>query len=336
MKKTTSLLMMAIATVFLISACSGKKETKTENTVINVKIATATKETVEDRAEFTGSLEANKKNVISPSIMGRIKSIYTDVGDFVKAGQTLVQMDDAQLAQSKMQLNNLQTEYQRTLDLYKAGSLSKQQLDRIQMQLDVAKTQYANLAENTRLISPISGLVSERNYDNGDMYSGKPILSIVQINPVRIKVNLSEEYYPRIRKGLSATVTLDLLPGKTFNGNVDIIAPTINTGTRTFLVELNVANAHQVLRPGMFARVNFNFGKTPQILVPDMAVVRQMGTNQKYIYVLNGDKVEYREITLGRRIGDRYIVETGIADGDKVVVSGQSRLLDGSKVKVLN
>lgn len=336
MKKTTSLLMLAVATACLISSCSSKKETKAENTVVTVKIASATKETVEDRAEFTGSLEANKKNVISPAMMGRIKSIHADVGDFVRTGQTLVQMDDAQLAQSKMQLTNLQTEYQRTLDLYKAGSLSKQQLDRIQMQLDVAKTQYANLAENTKLISPISGLISERNYDNGDMYSNKPILSIVQINPVRIKANLSEEYYPRIRKGLSATITLDLLPGKTFNGNVDIIAPTINTGTRTFMVELNVANAHQVLRPGMFARVNFNFGKSSQIIVPDMAIVRQMGTNQKYIYVLKGNTVEYREVTLGRRIGDRYIVLAGIAAGDKVVVSGQSRLLDGTTVKVLN
>lgn len=336
MKKTTSLLTLALAAVCLVSSCSGKKETKTENKVINVKIATATRASVEDQAEFTGSLEADKKNVITPSVMGRIKSIHADVGDFVKAGQTLVQMDDAQLSQAKMQLNNLQTEYQRTLDLYKAGSLSKQQLDKMQTQLDVAKTQYANLAENTRLISPISGLVAERNYDNGDMYSGKPILSIVQINPVRIKVNMSEEYYPRVRKGISASISLDLLPGKTFNGKVDIIAPTINTSTRTFLVELNVSNAHQLLRPGMFARVNFNFGKSSQIIVPDQAIVRQMGTNQKYIYVLNGDKVSYKEVTLGRRIGDRYVVQSGIAEGDQVVISGQTRLLDGTQVKVLN
>lgn len=336
MKNIISLLTLAVTTAFIMGSCSGKKETAKVNSVINVKVAEAVKETVEDRAEFTGTLEANKQNIISPSIMGRIKSIHAEVGDFVRAGQVLVYMDDAQLAQAKMQLNNLQTEYQRTLDLYKAGSLSKQQLDKIQVQLDVAKTQYANLEENTKLISPINGLVSERGYDNGDMYSGKPILTLVQINPVRIKANLSEEYYPRMRKGLPASIRLDLLPEKTFNGNVDIIAPTIHTGTRTFMVEVNVANAHQVLRPGMFARVNFNFGKASQILVPDMAIVRQMGTNQKYIYVLKGDRVEYREINLGRRMGDRYIVLSGIAAGEKVVVSGQTRLLDGAQVKVLN
>ena len=328
--------MLALTAVLLLSACSGKKETKKEDTTINVKVAVVAKESVEDRIEFTGSLEAYKKNIISPSIMGRIKSIRADVGDVVRTGQVLVQMDDAQLAQAKMQLNNLQTEYQRTLDLYKAGSLSKQALDKIQVQLDVAKTQFANLEENTKLISPISGLVAERNYDNGDMYSNKPILTIVQINPVKIKANVSEEYYPRMRRGLGAQVTLDLLPGKTFNGKVDIIAPTINSASRTFMVEVNVANGQQILRPGMFARVNFNFGKSDQVMVPDMAVIRQMGTNQRYVYVVHGNTVEHRVVTLGRRIADRYVVNSGLSQGETVVVSGQTRLLDGSTIKILN
>ena len=156
----------------VLTACTEeKKQTTAVEEKPQVRLETVNVQPVEQTQEFTATVDADVVNNISPSVVLRIDKILVEVGDQVKAGQLLAEMDRSSLVQSKTQLDNIQLEYDRQLALYEVGGTSKQLLDAQQTQLDVARTAYENLKENTQLISPIDGIVTARNYDNGDMYS---------------------------------------------------------------------------------------------------------------------------------------------------------------------
>jgi RND family efflux transporter MFP subunit len=205
-----------------------------------------------------------------------------------------------------------------------------------QTSLGASQRQMQTVQENTTLRSPISGVVSARNYDAGDLPGG-PILTIQQLNPLKVVVSVNEEEFPKIRTGMPVTVTLDVLPGETFTGTVHLIHPEIDQTTRTFKVEVTIGNGGGRISAGMFARVKFNYGTVNHIVVPDKAIVKMQGSGIRYVFVLepNGT-VRYVEVKLGKRLTDRYEVLSGLSNGDKVVIAGQSRLTDGKQVKVQN
>jgi RND family efflux transporter MFP subunit len=252
----------------------------------------------------------------------------------VRKGQKLVQMDAANLQQLTLQIENQKVDFARIKELYAVGAVSKAEFDNMKMSLEVAETQYKNIMENTQLLSPIDGIVTARNYDNGDLYAGAAILTVEQIRPVKLLVNVSENYYSKVQKGDKATITLDALPGETFTATVSLKYPTINAATHTFPVELALANKDEKVRPGMFARAQLNFGTENHVVVPDVAVVKQPGSGERFVYVYNHGKVNYVKVELGQRLGDAYELISGVADGATVVVAGQSRLTDGVEVRV--
>ena len=200
----------------------------------------------------------------------------------------------------------------------------------------MTKTQVENLLENTVLRSPIDGVVTARNYDVGDMYAmSAPLYTVEQIKPVKLLVAVSESDYTKVKKGDSVEISADAIPGKTFYGKIEKIYPTIDAATRTFNVEVVVANNYSTLRPGMFARVVVDFGSNNNVVIPDVAVVKQQGSGERFVYVLNEDgTVTYTKVVLGRRMGTEYEVLEGLSDGAKVVTGGQIRLKDGIKVIV--
>ena len=203
-----------------------------------------------------------------------------------------------------------------------------------QTSLGASQRQMQTVQENTTLRSPISGVVSARNYDAGDLPGG-PILTIQQLNPLKVVVSVNEEEFPKIRTGMPVTVTLDVLPGETFTGTVHLIHPEIDQATRTFKVEVTIGNGGGKISTGMFARVSFNYGTANHIVVPDKAIVKMQGAGIRYVYVLEPNStVRYVEVKLGKRLGDRYEILSGLSNGDQVVVAGQSRLTNGKKVKV--
>jgi RND family efflux transporter MFP subunit len=188
--------------------------------------------------------------------------------------------------------------------------------------------------ENTQLLSPIDGIVTARNYDNGDLYAGAAILTVEQIRPVKLLVNVSENYYSKVNKGDQAAITLDALPGETFTATVSLKYPTINAATHTFPVELMLTNKEEKVRPGMFARAQINFGTENHVVVPDMAIVKQPGSGERFVYVYDNGKVNYVKVELGQRLDDAYELIGGISDGATVVIAGQGRLADGMEVRV--
>lgn len=207
----------------------------------------------------------------------------------------------------------------------------------VELNYKVRKKNYENLLENTILRSPLTGFVTARGYDAGDLYSmSKPIFTIQQVLPVKLLVGISESEYTKVKKGDKMDITVDAIPGRHFEGNVSRLYPTIDQATHTFQAEVLVPNTDKILRPGMYARVTVTFGVNNSIVLPDVAVVKQEGTGQKYVYTVNPDNtVNFVPVTLGVHEGFNYEVLDGIAEGDIVVVKGASALKHGAKVNIL-
>lgn len=336
MKKTFAFVAIAV----MAAACSGNGKTgeqAAEETVVALPKVTVTQvgsRDVDQQTTFTSTVQANIVNNIAPQSSNRIKKTYVEIGDFVSKGQILAKMDVANLEQLKLQLVNDSTELVRIKGLYEVGGVSKSDLDAIEMSYNVKKTSYNNLQENTILRSPISGVVTARNYDQGDMYSmSQPLYTVQQITPVKLLVGISESQYTKVKKGDKVAIEVDALPGQTFNGTISRLYPVIDPATHTLTVEVKVPNTDRKLRPGMYAKVTVKFGVNHSVVIPDRAVVRQQGAGDKFVYIYNEDgTVTFKKVTLGVRLGAEFEVLEGVNDGDKVVVAGQVRIKDGIAV----
>ena len=330
------------AALLSVAACGNSGEKKSaaadaQEQTPRVQVATSVIKNVDQTEVYTSTVQAFVKNNIAPQSGGRISKIYVEVGDFVKKGQVVAEMDKTQLAQIELQLKNNEIEYNRLKGLFDAGGLSQSDLDAIEMAYNVSKTNYDNLLENSVLVSPIDGVISARNYDAGDMYTmSQPRYTVEQIVPVKMLVGISEVDYTKVKKGDSVEIVADAIPGKTFYGKVNRIYPTIDPMTRTFTVEVVVDNSYKTLRPGMFVRATVNFVTMQSVVVPDLAIVKQTGSGERFVYVVNADNtVKLTPVKLGRRIETEYEVLEGLQEGDIVVVGGQTKLKSGIKVELV-
>lgn len=358
---------LAAIVCMALTSCGGKdkadkdKAGKEEKPV--VKIQQVFESEVPQIFTYTAQTEADKINNISAAAPLRIKSILVDEGQRVSRGQSLVVLDDvntttyqlqvdnakAAVENAKAQYANVKLDYDRAVQLFKIGGGTRQQVDQMQTQLITAQNNVttaqnslasarralANASENSVLTSPVSGVVTARNYDPGDMTSALPILTVSQVQPMKIVINVSETEYSLIKTGMAANVTFDTYGSELFNGTISKILPTVDPATRTFAVEITIPNSDSRILPGMFARVELNLGTQRHVVVPDRAVVKQQGSGNQYVYVYKDGKVSFNKVELGQRIGNSYELLSGVASGDEVVISGQNALANGREVQVM-
>ncbi len=331
-----------IAAAALTLAACGKNDSDTAAEQLDeelplVTIDVAHSMDVPQSKSYTANIEAENVNNIAPSTPNRIKTIAVDAGDRVVKGQTLVTLDRANIDQLRINLEQIEREYKRAVQLLEIGGGTQQAVDQLKAQLDAARSQYDNLLENTVLTSPITGVVTARNYDPGDMTGNLPVLTVGQLSPVvKVLIGISENDMNLVKKGMPVSITLDAFPGETFEGTVNRIYPTVDTSTRTFMAEVRISNPGERIKPGMFARVSFDMGSKHNVVVPDRAVVKQTGSGNKYVYVYSNGRVSYKKVELGQRLGDSYELISGINDGDTVVTAGQTRLADNIPVAIMN
>ena len=330
---------LSLATFALIMASCGGDDDKNKAVAEakpEVKITKVTNEDIPQTETYTATVESDVKNNISPNTPLRIEKILVDVGDVVRKGQVLVTLDQTNLISTKLQTENAKIEFERMEALYKIGGISKSDYDKAKLLYDTNATLAKQLAENAQLVAPVSGVVTARNYDNGDMYNGQtPVLTIEQTNVVKLNVNVSESYYKLLKKGMPATITLDAYEGEEFTGKVTIVSPSIDATTHTFKAEITINNKDQKVRPGMFARATINFGSKSHTVIPDVALVKQIGAGDRYVYVYKDGKVSYNKVELGKHMGDKYEILSGVNAGDQVVIAGHSRLANGKEVEVV-
>lgn len=339
----------------LLAACSGEDkkagaDKAQADEIPTVKVERVETQNVEQVFNYTASTEADKVNNISSSMPLRIESILVDEGQNVAAGQQVVVLDDVNttsyelnVSTAQAQLRNVQLEYDRAKELLAIGGGTRQQVDQLALQLETARNNVAsarraldNARENRVLTSPVSGVVTARNYDPGDMTGSLPILTVAQVRPIKAVINVSETEYSRVRTGMGVDLTFDTYGEEAFTGTISKIMPTVDPSTRTFGVEITLPNTDGRVLPGMFGRASLTLGEANHVVVPDRAVVKQQGSGDKYIYVYNPETstVNFVKVELGQRLGAAYEVISGIEPGQLVVTSGQNALADGKKVRL--
>ncbi len=327
------------ALVLSLPGCGGgdKGATTVQQAKVLVKTAPVEKRMINEEVEFTANIEPYKKNYVTPAVSGvRIDRILVDVGDRVRKGQLLVEMDPVQYDQQMVQLMNQQADYNRIKAVYEAGGVSKQELDQAETQLEIQQKNVDNLKKNIRLVSPIDGVVTARNSEEGNLFDNQPVLELMQIDRLKVMAALSEQYFSKVKVGMPVAVTVDIYPGETFEGRVSLIYPALDPQTRTFQVEVTIPNGNGRLRPGMFSRSIFNMGEKEGLMVPDVAVQRQAGTNDRFVYVIKDSVAEYRRVKTGRQVASEIDLLSGVSEGEEVALTSFTKLDDGTLVQIKN
>ena len=351
--KTIKYISSALVLALALGSCGKDKaaaESEEKEDIPVVKTMKVGEQDVDQLNVYTASVEPEVINNISAQMANRIKAIYVDEGVKVGKGQKLVMLDDVNTTQyelavdnAKAALRNAQTNYDRAVELLKIGGGTQQSVDQMEVTLINAKNAVAqaertlaNSRENTVLTSPISGVVTARNYDPGDMTGALPILTVAQINPVKVVINVNESQLSTIHKGMPVDLTFNTYGDEVFKGTVSLVMPTVDAASRTVGVEITLPNGDGRVLPGMFGRATISHGQASHVVVPDRAVVKQQGSGDHYVYVLKGDgTVSYNKVELGQRIGTSYELISGVPAGSEVIVEGQNALTDGRKVQVI-
>lgn len=326
----------------LLMSCGGKKEaTSVKDASVAEKVQTQVlaKEKIARQLELSSTLEGYESMSISPSLTGKIEHIYVEVGSRVGKGQLLVRMDQTQLNTTKINLASAQTEFARVQALKETGSVSQQVYDQTKTQLDNLTESAKFLETNTFVRAQFSGVIAAKNYEDGELYSGAPILSLQQISMLKAIINIPEAYYPLVKKGMKVEVRSDIYKDEVFPATIEIVYPTIDPASHTFQAKLRIPNAKEKIRPGMYVKTTLALGEAETIVVPYQAVLKLTGSNERYVFVNDNGTARRVTVTLGQRFDDRIevIPENGeeLKEGDELVVVGQARLVDGSKLQVV-
>jgi RND family efflux transporter MFP subunit len=336
MKKSLMFIIAAVAMV----GCGANDKTSTtataEESATAIKVCTAEVMEVENTETYTSEILPYRQNDITPAAQGlHIDQIKVDVGDRVKAGQVIVTLDPTNLSQMELNLATVEDTYNRMVPVHKAGGISDQQLTELKNTLDLQREMVENMRKNSVIKSPISGVVTARNFENGDLFASMPILHIMQIDKLKVMANVSEQYFPVVKVGQKVDIAVDIFPGETFEGKVSRINPVLNAQTRTFAVEITIPNANERLRPGMYARATFNMGTRSGVMIDDVAVQKQAGSSERFVYVIKDGVAEFRFVRDGRRVGNKINILEGLEEGEQVATTSFIRLTNGKKVEII-
>ena len=332
MKKIFIYCMAALA----IMSCSKKEATVEEERVEQVRTTVLHAQEIEREIILSTNLQGYLTQNVAPSLTGKIEHIYREVGDPVQAGTDLVRMDQTQYKTTKLTLGNLAVEKNRVEQLLKSGSATQQQLDQLTTQYNQTQEQLDFLQVNTYVKAPFTGVVSAKNYEDGELYGGQPILVLTQIDKLKALIAVPETYFPRFKEGMKLTLTSEIYPEQIFPATVEVIYPTIDASSHTFQVKIVIPNGKRLLRPGMYVTTTIGLGKSNAIVVPYQTVEKLVGANDRYVFINDNGRAKRVAVELGQRFDqDVEIIAPEIKEGVEMVVKGQHRLVDGVKLNVV-
>ncbi|TXD39279.1 efflux RND transporter periplasmic adaptor subunit [Lujinxingia vulgaris] len=341
-----AVMLTALALLVSSAACkppAEEKATEAEESVERaapVRVSSPEELTLPRRATYSGTLEAWEVAQITGQQGTRIERMLVQEGDRVRRGQVLARMDDATLRQAQVELRTAQTELDRAKRLVDIGAVARQQLEQAQAAYDSISANIELLESNTVLTSPISGVVTNRYFVAGEQFvvgaQAPALLTVQQIDPLKVIIDVAERYFPQVKMGMKATVNLDTYPGEDFAGEVTRINPTISPDSRSFRVEIRLDNEDGRLSPGMSARASLELGEVEGLFVARSALQTQPGRERPFVWVVEpGNKAHRAFIEVGERFEDRQLVRSGLEADAQVVIEGMSRLNEGTEVEVV-
>lgn len=345
MKNKLKLLELSLITLF-IASCSNNNKNKFENLekVYTVKIKPIELKELNKIIAVNASIESWKKVHLVPSNPGKIERILVDIGSIVKEGDLIAEMDQTQYQSTKLQLQQLEKDYQRMDSLQKMGAISKQQFEQFKTNYDVTKNSYQFVEKNVFLKSPIAGIVTAKYYNEGEMFSAAPntkegkaaLVTIEQISKLKAIVDLPETYYVFIKENMPIKMTFGIFPNDTFKAFVYKIYPTIDPNTKTFRIELMIPNDQSKLMPGMYAIAHIPIGKIKSFVVPNIAIQKLQGTSKYYVFK-NENNIAKQIFVQREEIQNEFafISSNELKEGDQIIVVGQEKVVDGSKLKIV-
>ena len=325
----------------MLVGCNKQSQTTTAATeeqerVEQVRTTVLQPREIERVISVSTNLQGYLTQNVAPSLTGKIEHIYCEVGDPVKAGQDLVRMDQTQYKTTKISLANLEIEKNRIQQLLRTGSATQQQLDQIITQYNSTKEQLDFLQTNTYVKAPFAGVISTKNYEDGELYSGQPILVLTQIDKLKALVAVPEMYFPKFKEGMKLTLTSEIYPEQTFPATVEVVYPTIDAASHTFQVKIVIPNKQNLLRPGMYVTTTIGLGREKAIVAPYQSVEKLVGANDRYVFLNDNGRAKRVAVTLGQRFDqDVELISPEITAGVEMVTTGQHKLVDGVKINVV-
>ncbi len=321
----------------MLISCGKKEEETTEQQerIEPVEVTRLQTHEVERRITLSSNLQAYETVSISPSLTGKIEHIYVEIGDRVRRGDSIVRMDQQQYQTARLTIANLRVEMARLDSLLTYGSATQQQRDQMELQLEQTKVNLKFLTTNTFNLSPITGVVTAKNYEDGELYSGQPIVVLAEVDRLKTLVAIPESYLPRIRKGMSLQLLSDVYPDRVFPASVEVVYPTIDAATHTFQAKVVVPNKEGLLRPGMYVQTTIGLGTDRVITAPYSTVLKLIGANDRYVFIHNKGRAQRVTVEMGDRFGDDVEISAPeIHDGVELITAGEARLVDSVRVEV--
>ncbi|MDR2592717.1 MAG: efflux RND transporter periplasmic adaptor subunit [Chitinispirillales bacterium] len=314
-----------------------------------VRAAVAAKRDIIQALNFSGSIDAFRRAAIAPAVMGsRVMRIFVDEGSSVKEGQLLVRMEDFQLRQSAAQMSQLESDYKRMSALYSKGSVTAQQYEQVSSGFNAAVAGYELLKNSVELRAPFTGTVIGKYVNEGEVYTGTPgydgisgVLSIAQLSRMKIEVMVPEQDFVLLHPGQPAQVKTDAYPGMDFEGKIFTVNPALNRMSRTSRVAVEIKNDKQMLKPGMFAKVEIVTNSLTNVLaVPATAVVMRNGEANVFI-VDRQDQLPYETHPKLVKVKTGLVTDTyaqileGINEGTIVLTDNNVSLVNGTNIRVM-
>jgi len=344
--------------------CSNKSKQETgETTTVPVKISKVQRGNITESYSFTGNIQPWKEVNIVPDLPGKVARIYVEVGDRVEQGQILAELDtrtaklqleqaEAGLAVAQANFHSASRDWERMQNLHKKGTLSPQQYEKAQLAYEAAKAQLQqakaalNLAKHQLEVSimkaPFNGIITGKNINEGEYINpamggmrpqGSSVVTLMDLSKVKIEVHVSERDVGKIHIGQKANITVDAYPGRRFHGEVSNINPAADPMTRSFAVEITVANPEMKLRAGMFARVEIVTAERKNVLLIPVDGILSKGS-KSYAFVVENGKARKRPLQLGLQEGSMVQVVSGLQEGEKIITIGKEMVKDGTEVAI--
>jgi RND family efflux transporter MFP subunit len=330
----------SFAAVMLMSCGKKQAETTTvveEERVEQVRTTVLQPREIERVISVSTNLQGYLTQNVAPSVTGKIEHIYCEVGDSKRTGDMLVRMDQTQYKTTKISLANVEIELRRVRELLKSGSATQQQYDQLKAQYDQAVEQLEFLEANTYVKAPFAGVISAKTYEDGELYTGQPIVVLTQINKLKALIAIPETYFPQVKEGMKLTLTSTIYPDKVFPATVEVIYPTIDASSHTFQVKIQIPNDKLLLRPGMYVTTTLGLGKEKAIVAPYQSVEKLVGANDRYVFINDNGRAKRVAVELGQRFDqDIEIISPEITAGVEMVTTGQHKLVDGVKINIVD
>lgn len=376
MKRTTYLFTATLCSALLCSGCGGKgpaQNMEPNMAAISVETEEIEERSIEQYVSISSKVAAEQEVAVIPQVSGSVKRLYVSLGDQVKKGQVLFEIDDAnaqiqvQQAQGtyssaessvdscRIQYEDLLKTLEQTEKMYEIGAASKDELDAVQSNVNQAKLQLETAEKNlqysasaslanaekqlsdTKVRAEIDGIVSSLNISEGSVVGmQEAAMTLTNTETLKVSFYVSEDVINLIGLGSKAYITVSAVSENPIEANVTGISAAADRTTGLYAVEAALPNQNGALKPGMFANVRLVVEKQDHVItVPLNTVLEKNG--EKYVFVVGSDNMAKKVMVETGLQNDEYIeITQGLSIGDIVVTKGQDFLSDGSPVHAVN